>query len=146
MRVRTKISIVIITFLLIGCSTSKLTLSGLYTSDCRLLDYLQLRDDSTYSIKYSLGSICDGKWNIINDTLFLLDNWKKENIEKKNELIFDENDANFLGEKVVYELNKQFLGGLLPMRFIKKRNKFIGIDESENNYNKHCVLRRANIK
>ena len=141
---KTKKIITMITFvmILVSCYTAKISVQGRYLSNCHNLDYIYINDDSIYTIKYSLGSVCEGKWSIVKDTLFLIDNWKQENL-RQNNLLFNNNDANILGGNITSKLNREILQINKPMRFIIRKNKFIGIDSSKYNYNKNCIFEKT---
>lgn len=145
MKAKDKITIifsVIIIIIFISCHTTKTTISGHYKSTCQQFDYISICNDSTYIIKYSLGNICTGKWKISKDTLFLLDNWKKENLER-NDLFFDDQDTIAIEKDIINQLNRETSEINKPIRFVIEKNMFIGIDTTKYNYNKNCILKKV---
>lgn len=141
MKTKKIITMIAFVIILVSCYTAKISVQGRYLSNCHNLDYIYVNNDSTYTVKYSLGSVCDGKWSIVKDTLFLIDNWKQENL-RQNNLLFNNNDANILGGNITSKLNREILQINKPMRFIIRKNKLIGIDSSKYNYNKNCIFEK----
>lgn len=141
MKAKEKTTIIFLVVLFISCHSIKTTISGNYKSNCRQLDYISICNDSTYIIKYSLGNICTGRWKIIKDTIFLMDDWKKENLER-NDLLFDNKDTAVLGRDIINQLNRETLQINKPIRFIIEKNKFIGIDTVKQIYNKNCIFEK----
>ena len=90
---------------------------------------------------YSQGIFSEGTWNLKGDTLILLDDWQRENLLKKEELLYDKSDSLFLGRTLFNQSNEMFLKSIKPKMFLKKHNKFIEIYDSKNQ-DKNCFLRR----
>ncbi|VBB45606.1 hypothetical protein TRIP_D310001 [uncultured Paludibacter sp.] len=133
----------IVFFISTNCSFYNKSISGYYNSSmCILIDYIYIKDDSTYSIK-SQGLINEGVWEIRGDTIILMDNWKKSNLKKKNELLLNKNDISIFGEKYVNLQNEMFIEVNQPIRFIIRKNKFIGVDTAKYNYNKDCIFKKV---
>ncbi len=128
--------------LIISCYTTKSSILGHYSSNCRQIDFINIHNDSTYTIKYSLGSICDGKLKIIGDTLFLMDDWKQENL-RKGDSLFNKNNDSFLDRDVEDQLNRAIIQINKPIRFVIRKNKLIGIDTAQYNYNYNCIFKRV---
>lgn len=132
------IIVLFITF--VSCASTKKPIEGFYKYSCVLMDDIEIFSNNRYRY-YTQGVLNEGTWELNGDTLTLLNDWQKENLLKKDKLLFDKSDTLLLGKSIFNQLNGMFIESLKPEKFIRKNDKFYYLDN--NKVIKSCFMKKV---